>query len=109
MTGADASSSWSPLLTWKFISVRDDFYGPVKKRPKSQQAPRAHHNSGATGRRCGAGKKPTRHSYSRHAERVTNSQNHSAELDCYCNNERTHEKVWSCCEIFTKCVFELRF
>src|SRR5260370_7037937 len=55
-----------------------------------------------TGRRCGTAKKLTRHSYSRQAERVTSSQNHSTELDCYCNDERTHEKVWSCCEIFTR-------
>jgi hypothetical protein len=55
-----------------------------------------------TNRRYGAEKKLTRHSYARHAERVTSSPDHSAWLDRYCNDERKHENVWSCCEILKK-------
>src|ERR1700692_503180 len=44
----------------------------------------------------------TRHSFPRHAQRVTNSQSHSPIWIAIGIDERTHENVWSCCEIFIK-------
>src|SRR5258708_19989795 len=84
MSGASASSSWSPLGDAEVSFGARRLFWPVKKDGCRASKHPAHTTAMAqTGQRCGAGKKLPRHSHAPHAERVTNSQNHSAKLDSH--------------------------
>src|SRR5258708_37694223 len=93
MSGASASSSWSPLGDAEVSFGARRLFWPVKKDGCRASKHREHTTAMArTGQRCAAGKRLPRHSHARHAERVPNSENHSAKLDCNWVNRENARK-----------------